>query len=79
MPFLAVAVLAGLAVQRLAPLRLPYPFLPLSCAALCVAVVTGLPLSDLGPHLFGVALLPAAGGAVLGAAAIRLLLPRVVM
>lgn len=69
--FIVLAFAAGWLVNRMAPVRLPYGTVASALAGLVLSVLVALPLGDQGPHLFAVALIPAAAGALVGAIAVR--------
>jgi hypothetical protein len=69
------AVAAG-APASLHTRRPPYAAPACALGALVASVLISLPLNDTGPRLLGVALLPAAIGALAGALATRLMLNR---
>ena len=82
MSALVYLVLAGAAaalVERLRPGRAPWSMLAAALGGIIGGVLLALPLGDQGPHLFGVALLPATGGALLGVLLLRLVLTRAVV
>ena len=74
--YLGLAVAAGWLADRALPGRPPYGAAAAALAGLVLGVTLALSLADQGPHLLEVAVLPAAGGAMLGAFALRLLLTR---
>ncbi len=76
--YVVLALIAGALVGRSRNDRLPYGVAACALGALVVAVLLSLPLGDLGPHLFEVAPLPAAIGALIGGAAVRLGIGRLV-
>jgi hypothetical protein len=76
--YLVFATAAGLAVGWFRGDRLPYGVAACALAALILAVAVSLPLGDQGPHLFDVAVAPAALGALVGAMVARLAIARTV-
>ena len=65
--YLLLAGVAGIAAGRLGGARLPYAVAACGLAALVLSVTVSLPLGDQGPHLFEVAVVPAAVAALAGA------------
>jgi hypothetical protein len=76
--FILVAGAAGVIADRMVAGRPPYGAGAAALAALGISVLVALPLGDQGPHLFDVAVLPAAAGALAGAIPLRLALARMV-
>jgi hypothetical protein len=74
--YIMIAGVAGLVVGRPRGERLPYGVAACALGALIGAVALSLPLGDKGPHLFEVAIAPAATGALAGALLVRALLAR---
>jgi hypothetical protein len=74
--YLVLAGAAALLVERFGHTGVPGSRLAAALAGIVGSVLLALPLGDQGPHLLGVAVLPAAGGAILGALLLRLALTR---
>ena len=74
--YLAAGAAAGWLADRALPGSPPYGAAAAALAGVVLSVLVALPLGDLWPHLFQVAVLPAAVGALVGAAALRLVLGR---
>ena len=72
--YLLLACVAGIAAGRLGGARLPYAAAACALTALILSVTVSLPLGDQGPHLFEVAVVPAAAAALAGALLARVAL-----
>jgi hypothetical protein len=72
--YLLLAGLAGLVAGWFRGAGLPYAVAVCALAALILSVTVSLPLGDQGPHLFEVALVPAAAAALGGALLARAML-----
>ena len=70
--YVVIALIAGAVVGRSRNDRPPYGVAVCALGACIVAVLVSLPLGDQGPHLFEVAVVPAAAGALIGGLAVRL-------
>jgi len=72
--YVLFAGVAGITAGRLGDARPPYAATVSALAALVLSVTVSLPLGDQGPHLFGVAIVPAAAAALAGALLARVAL-----
>jgi uncharacterized membrane protein YeaQ/YmgE (transglycosylase-associated protein family) len=76
--YLVISAVIGCAAGGVRAGRLPYAAFACTLAAVIASITLSLPLGDQGPHVYEVAVVPAAVGAVVGALLLRLTLERLV-